>query len=700
MKFALCAALSFGVLALCHAAPQAQEDIRWCTRSDKEQMKCLELKKAMFPDHRPPPPPFDCVQRDSHTACIEAISSNQADAISLDAGHIFEAGIDPYKLKPIVAEVHEDEGALTTSYYAVAVVKKGSGFTIHQLQGKKSCHTGLKKSAGWVIPIGTLVKKGIIVRGPGSDSVEKAVAKFFSASCVPGATTETGVLCNLCLDSCSHSSSDSGYSGAFRCLKDGGGDVAFVKHTTVSENEPNAKDKYELLCPDGTRKPVDEYNNCSWAKVPAHAVVARSVKGKADEIWNFLNEVQEKYGKSKDGFKLFSSTHGKDLLFKDSASGLTPVPALMDFQLYLGQNYYAAIQKLKEEDSIPETKKERIQWCAIGKHETDKCDTWSAKSKGNVSCETANDVDGCIVKILKGEADAVTVDGGFVYTAGRCGMLPAFGEYYDADTEKCRHPAKKQGTYFAVAVVKASNPHITWQTLEGKKSCHTGVGRTAGWNIPMGLLANQTCNFATFFNEGCAPGSPVDSQLCKLCIGSTDISKTDVCSAADRYAGYSGAFRCLVEKGDVAFVRHTTVAENTGGKNPADWAKGLTADQFELLCPDGSRAKPDECEKCHLAKAPTHAVITHPDKIDLVHQILHQQQTQFGREKDADEDFSSFESNTRDLLFKDKTKCLIEAPKDTTYKESLGKEHTDPVTNLNKCNPTELQKLCDSLQFH
>lgn len=51
-----------------------------------------------------------------------------------------------------------------TYHYAVAVVKKDSNFQLNQLQGKKSCHTGLGWSAGWNIPIGVLLP---------SDSVEE-----------------------------------------------------------------------------------------------------------------------------------------------------------------------------------------------------------------------------------------------------------------------------------------------------------------------------------------------------------------------------------------------------------------------------------------------------------------------------------------------------------------------------------------------
>lgn len=47
----------------------------------------------------------------------------------------------------------------TANYYVVAVVRKGSGVTWSNLRGKKSCHTGLGRSAGWKIPELTICGK-------------------------------------------------------------------------------------------------------------------------------------------------------------------------------------------------------------------------------------------------------------------------------------------------------------------------------------------------------------------------------------------------------------------------------------------------------------------------------------------------------------------------------------------------------------
>ena len=61
-----------------------------------------------------------------------------------------------------------------------------------------------------------------------------------------------GNLCGLCKDECNQNGNYSNYAGAFKCLADGVGEVAFVKHTTVQENAANPSD-YVYLCPNGSR---------------------------------------------------------------------------------------------------------------------------------------------------------------------------------------------------------------------------------------------------------------------------------------------------------------------------------------------------------------------------------------------------------------------------------------------------------------
>uniref|UniRef100_A0A8D0G642 Lactotransferrin n=1 Tax=Sphenodon punctatus TaxID=8508 RepID=A0A8D0G642_SPHPU len=684
-------------------ASPAQQNIRWCCTSDSEFTKCGELKDGMKDLFS-----VSCVKRTSPMECIMAIAENHADAISLDGGLVYEAGLAPYNLKPIVAEAYGPTGSVT-SYYAVAVVKKGTSFTFTELKGRKSCHTGLGRSAGWVIPIGRLLARGCISwEGASTEPIQKAVARFFSASCVPGASEPN--LCRLCTgkgtDKCSRSEPYSGYSGAFKCLKDGAGDVAFVKHTTVLENNPSEKNQYELLCEDGSRKSVDDYKHCYLARVPAHAVVARSIDGKDEEIWNFLSKAQAMYGKNSTSqtFTLFGSRHGKDLMFKDSATQLLRIPAKMDVQLYLGPQYWNTVLSYRRDRVTPDPAVKKLQWCTVGKAEQTKCDTWSSVSGGIIYCAVAETTDDCIVKIMKGEANAMSLDGGFVYTAGVCGLVPVMEEYYDKDLTPCNSPgsSKTTGTYYAVAVVKKANRDISWTNLRGKKSCHTGVDRTAGWNIPMGLIYNQTesCKFDEFFSEGCAPGSPDESKLCQLCVGTgRPIPNKYKCKANsnERYYGYTGAFRCLVEKGDVAFVKHSTVFENTNGSNTDTWAKDLKSAEFELLCRDGNRKSPEEYKTCHLAKVPTHGVITTQENFDFVRMVLTDQQSLYGSHGSQKLIFKMFQSDTKDLLFKDSTQCLINVTRGTTYKDFLGDEYFASISGLKKCSPSELLTICS---FH
>lgn len=49
--------------------------------------------------------------------------------------------------------------------------------------------------------------------------------------------------------------------------------------------------------------------------------------------------------------------------------------------------------------------------------------------------------------------------------------------------------------------------------------------------------------------------------------------------------------------GHVAFVKHTTVSENTGSKRREWWARDALIDDFELLCPDGEYVEKSQWKK-------------------------------------------------------------------------------------------------------
>nr|CAK18221.1 transferrin [Natrix natrix] len=703
MKFALQATLSFGLLALCLAT----SSVRWCTVSNEEQEKCQRLKQECFAQQQSKdfPEPI-CVRKTDHQECITAIKNSEADAITLDAGLILEASLNPYYLKPVIAELHpKGSKVTTTSYHAIAVVKKGTITSLEDLRGKKSCHTGFRRSAGWNIPVGTLLSKNLLQwDGTESEPVEIAVGRFFSAGCVPGLKNVPN-MCRACSGNCDWNDPFVGYAGAYQCLKSGAGDVAFVNEAVVLTDSAEERSKYELLCDDGTRKPIEEYESCHWARVSAHAVVTRP-DGAAAKIWTLLSYALEQMKQKQPRCQLFKSSQdsGKDLLFKDSAVGLIQVPERADAELYLGPKYCAAIQNLKRErsDPNPDTTK-RIVWCAVGKAEQKKCDIWSAQSNGAVECAVAETTEDCLIKIIKREADAMTLDGGHIYTAGKCGLVPILTEIPREESAACVDPTKGVTAkgYIAVAVAKSRDTDINWTNLKGKASCHTGVGRTAGWNIPMGLLNDQynlSCNFDIFFSASCAPGAPLESSLCSLCKGSGGeggLSQKYKCkpNSNEIYYGYLGALRCLIEAGQVAFVKHTTITEATEGENRPAWASGLTPDDFVLLNKNGQRCRYNDYKTCGLAQVCNHGVVTSPERAEVVKNVLLEQQVLFGSHGTKKDIFSLFQSEAKDSLFKDGTECLA-VPNEVTFQQYLGPDYLQSLDGLIKCSPSELLKVC------
>ena len=104
---------------------------------------------------------------------------------------------DPGKNDDLVPIVSEQYGKYGVKYYGVAIVKKSNtGFNLEGLKGKKSCHTGARRTAGWNVPIGYLLRKKIIppVKCDTEFHDFYSASKFFLESCVPGDLCELSLL--------------------------------------------------------------------------------------------------------------------------------------------------------------------------------------------------------------------------------------------------------------------------------------------------------------------------------------------------------------------------------------------------------------------------------------------------------------------------------------------------------------------------
>ncbi|XP_040561413.1 melanotransferrin isoform X2 [Gallus gallus] len=572
-------------LLLVHAA-LSLERVRWCTMSNQELSKCKDMSNAFTGAGILPP--LECMEGESAANCTQMIKDYLADAVTLDGRWIYQAGKE-YGLKPVVGEVYDQE--IGTSYYAVAVVRKGSNITINSLKGVRSCHTGINRTAGWNVPVGYLIDSGRLP-AMGCD-LPKAVSDYFSASCVPGTNSASypTSLCQLCKGDSSGQNKCQGnsqeqyydYSGAFRCLAEGAGEVAFVKHSTVPENtdgrtlstwaqQLRSKD-FQLLCRNGSTADVTEWRTCHLARVPARAVVVRpDTDGTA--VFQLLNQGQQRFNDVGAQFQMFDSTAygAQNLMFRDSTTKLVAVTS-QNYQAWLGDEYLHAMQALSCD---PNTLPESLNWCVVSTEEIWKCGEMgtafrSKNLKPEIQCISAKTKEECMEMIQKKEIDVVALGGADIYIAGKTyGLVPAAGESFSAEDNN--------NAYYAVALVKRNPSNaFTINDLKGKKSCHTGLGRTAGWNIPIGMLVKKgfinprDCNIpqavSEFFSASCVPSAEqgnYPSTLCQLCIGDNNGNNKCSASSQERYYSYNGAFRCLAEDaGDVAFVKHSTVFENT-----------------------------------------------------------------------------------------------------------------------------------------
>ena len=200
----------------------------------------------------------------SDVAAIEALRFGHADIAILDGGAAWMAW-QQHGFDAILADQKSDG---STYYIASAWVLNDSDIhSLDDLQGKDSCHTGWLKSAGMLMPMGYMIGHGMIeVSGDNEDidSLRTTIENYFGNASIP-------------------SSGDPyyGYSGAFRCMTEGAGDVAFAKTTSFEDhcdgnNWCLNRSDYRMLQP-------------AFGMVPSHPIMVNSERTgeeKVDAITN------------------------------------------------------------------------------------------------------------------------------------------------------------------------------------------------------------------------------------------------------------------------------------------------------------------------------------------------------------------------------------------------------------------------------
>ncbi|NXG96045.1 TRFE2 protein, partial [Loxia leucoptera] len=693
---------------------------RWCTLSDLEQRKCAELSKvltAVLPLTTASSfTRISCIRAHNTYDCIDKIRANKADAASLDAGDVYSA-VKLYGLAVVAKEIYDQGNCV----FAVAIAKRGA-LDIQNLRGVRSCHNGARWTSGWNIPLGFLLARNYLPWDE-AQPLSQAISEYFNASCIPGVGVAAPQLCALCQGQksyvrdrnhfCETSSNEPFYDseGAFRCLKDGVADVAFLDHLRIMNATESEQQEYELLCADGSTAELTEYSTCNLGKGPGRGIVTRR---NFQKITNkFLSMIQRLFGhkgKERARFELFSSAPfgGKNLLFRDATQHLQLLEEQLEIAYVLGLDYVALLKGLGHEGSSLDNSV--VRWCCISDAELQKCEQWALNIKSDpLVCVQATSMAKCIEMIKSSEADAVTLDATHVYIAGRCGLVPVAAECYgefSCDLIKKRGNQKTLSPVYAVALAKKSAKQIHIHNLRGRRSCHSHLYSPGGWLLlsryTVGAQQNDTenCDIASayqnYFWKGCMPGA--DGNLCKVCIGDGEVEGARVssrCAAShnERYYGNMGALRCLVGNpsgrsfGDVAFLEHSNLLQNIEDLGSSGWAKGYSPPDFELLCPDGTRAAVTEWAGCNLGPVPPSTVMTRPVTVTKISDFLLKSQESLGSKLDSEfQLFQSWKYGESDLLFKDTTQYLVHASH-LSYQEILGESFVQLAESVFNCTP-------------
>uniref|UniRef100_A0A7S3QU01 Transferrin-like domain-containing protein n=1 Tax=Dunaliella tertiolecta TaxID=3047 RepID=A0A7S3QU01_DUNTE len=661
---------------------------------------------------------YACIKRDSDDLCLQAVEQGDAHATIVGGNQLYSANAK-YNLAAIAAESASDDLG-DASYWGVALTKRSMCATMDgnavggpitglddSLRGKKACHTGYRKTSGWFLPVGKLADKGLM---DFSKWVEEAanheprpvrvdaetVEKFWDDNvCAPGKTAygpqigangegelygtigqDGGGLCKRCKTDCTSNSPYAGYDGALHCIDDEdnnditGGDIAFVKHSTVRDYNGPAlntdKNDFVGICDAGCMTLFDaegnptkdgdqfRYEKCSTGKSASNAMVSSRGFVETEEYTKLMTALGLNNNEVANVATSTPSVTAEETVgvwgsdTKQLRKIANPATTTGFKEFFTA---YDQFREIRNSEFANNNNKDEVKVCVprnddseLVRRCTDVMNVQYGTSELYFNCKAASSVEACQHGIRDGTFHITTLGGIELFTSYEDYSLePLVAEIYVT-----RDPA----AYYGIGVVKASQcgegkmfTGKNKQSLQGKDSCHAGYREAGGWYLPLGSLLSgenpimptvqdpngqvrtDAYSASEFFGKVCAPRATDDGPkvngtiwepLCELCkeSGGSDPCAANPTQDGNPYYDYTGAFKCMKEGTDesprVGWVKHTTLSDYNR-QFPAD--RQSLAD-YAILCTDGCRAWTEENYKdpaCNNGEFASQAVIARKD---------------------------------------------------------------------------------------
>ncbi|XP_071625718.1 transferrin 1 [Temnothorax longispinosus] len=603
--------------------------------------------------------PIACISGRDRYDCIERVGRKEADIVAVDPEDMYLAAKNQLAEKAgytIVEQVRtKEEPDAIYRYEAVAVIHKDLDINnVQGLKGLKSCHTGVGRNVGYKIPITKLTAMGVLtdINNPEYSAREnelRALSTLFDKGCLVGTWSPDPAInqrlketysnmCALCEkpNVCDYPDIYSGYEGALRCLAHNGGDVAWTKVIYVKRffglpvgvtpavpTSENPSD-FRYFCPDGSKVPIDaETKPCTWAARPWQGYMTNgAISNNAEAIQRELTQLGQ-IGENE------KADWWEDLLLLSDKTLAVAAPPVSPEEHLKSAKYMDVIER---NSGAPERD---ARWCVWDGYALNKCRSFaraafSRDARPRFDCILEKDEAACLKAVRDNGADITLIDGGSVKRAiNDYNAKPIVAETYGKGSTKVSERP-------AVAVIKSGSSINGLADLRGKPSCHSGhVGDFAGYYAPIRTLKlngliNESNEIDNFFSKSCAPGAPLNSKSCELCVGNIKIDDDQAKQAtkckptnAEYYNGGKGALRCLKDgKGDIAFLPLTALQQLDKEKDDAG-----KPEDYVLLCPNGGQAPINDWERCNLGLEPPRIIVSSAGKSpnsleELKHGIL------------------------------------------------------------------------------